>query len=249
MRPRRRRRPRRACRRLRRRRPRSRPRPRRPPDADSADGRPDQREFRRHVFAGRVDAPTCDQSATYAHTGTYAVKLDANPDYLYTPLLTCPGTLTYWMYATAGATSFQDRLSYNAVTGPTSRPPPPTTSPRGLRSCSTSPATPTSTSASRETPRRPITSTTSWSRAPAAGRRRRRNADAPPTATPTERRCRLLRRPRSPRRHRVRPRRASDAEGELPADSRDGARRILPRLHRRIFGTYSGPQGDQSYGW
>ncbi|MDD5556171.1 MAG: PQQ-binding-like beta-propeller repeat protein [bacterium] len=49
---------------------------------------------------------TPEQSPAQAHSGVYSVKFDAGTDILVTPLLTDPETLTYWMYASAGPTSF-----------------------------------------------------------------------------------------------------------------------------------------------
>ena len=58
----------------------------------------------------------CDQY-TYAHTGSFSARFNANGDYLITPLLTNPGTMTYWMRATSGASSFHIQYS-SSTSGP-----------------------------------------------------------------------------------------------------------------------------------
>ncbi|MEI6632319.1 MAG: choice-of-anchor J domain-containing protein [Chlamydiota bacterium] len=60
---------------------------------------------------------TTDWSIIYTHSATHSVMFNAGGDYLITPLLTCPGTLTYWMRATAGASSFNVQYS-SSTSGP-----------------------------------------------------------------------------------------------------------------------------------
>lgn len=60
---------------------------------------------------------SCAQSATYSNSAPYSVQLNAGGDVLITPLLTYPATLTYWMRATAGASSFNVKCS-SSQSGP-----------------------------------------------------------------------------------------------------------------------------------
>jgi hypothetical protein len=59
----------------------------------------------------------CSKRRFYAHTGNYSVQLNANGDYLITPLLTTPDTLTYWMRSTWGASSFNVQYA-TSINGP-----------------------------------------------------------------------------------------------------------------------------------
>ena len=66
-----------------------------------------------YLWTGWLASGSDVQSSTYAKTGTYSAKFDANGDYLITPLLANPSTMTYWMRATAGASSFNVQYSSN----------------------------------------------------------------------------------------------------------------------------------------
>jgi len=59
----------------------------------------------------------CDKNKQYAHMGKYSVRFNSNKDYLITPLLTTPGTMTYWMRAAAGTSSFKIQYA-TSVSGP-----------------------------------------------------------------------------------------------------------------------------------
>jgi hypothetical protein len=58
-----------------------------------------------------------DLSTAQSRSPTYSARFNANGDYLITPLLPNPGTLTYYMYATAGATIFNVQYS-SSTSGP-----------------------------------------------------------------------------------------------------------------------------------
>jgi hypothetical protein len=53
----------------------------------------------------------CDKNKSAHHTGSYSVRFNSSKDYLITPLLSTPGTMTYWMRAAAGASSFNAQYS------------------------------------------------------------------------------------------------------------------------------------------
>jgi len=57
------------------------------------------------------------QSTTQKRTGSYSVQFDNGNDRLRTPLLDTPGVFTFWLYATAGATTFNVEYS-SSIDGP-----------------------------------------------------------------------------------------------------------------------------------
>jgi hypothetical protein len=70
---------------------------------------------------------TTERTNTYAKTGTYSARIQANGDSIITPLLTHPLSLSYWMLATAGAASFIVEYSNAGSTGWTALPGTPVT--------------------------------------------------------------------------------------------------------------------------